>query len=448
MKLKGLVERIWALHRTLVSDGTDEALRLIGESMPEASGYGVETYSPGGPVWTWKAPERYVVHEAYLEIEGGDRIVDFNDNPLHLVSYSPPVDLSLTWEELVPHLHHSPERPGAIPWVFKYYDRDWGFCLPKERFDALPRDAVYRAVIRSEFLDGPKDGLAVGIGTVHPEGGPAEENPLLLICAHVCHPRQANDDAAGVAVAVEVARRLAVRRLPAGSMGVRFLFCPETIGSICYLSHHEDLIPRFQGGIFCEMLGNRNSLVLQRTRQDEHLLDRAARDRLKRRKKPFREGAFREVIVNDELVINGPGVDIPCISISRWPYPEYHTSDDSPDIIHEDMLEEGADVIEDIVRVYASDYRPRRTFRGPVFLSGHGLWVDWREDPEMNAIIDKMMMRFEGIETIFEIGEALGVDYWEAREIVERFRTRDLVEALPVSGGRRQPGQVAPIPGP
>lgn len=35
-----------------------------------------------------------------------------------------------------------------------------------------------------------------------------------LICAHICHPSQANDDAAGVAVAVEVMRRLALDPLP------------------------------------------------------------------------------------------------------------------------------------------------------------------------------------------------------------------------------------------
>jgi hypothetical protein len=29
--------------------------------------YKIETYEPLKPVWTWYVPERYVVHEAYLE---------------------------------------------------------------------------------------------------------------------------------------------------------------------------------------------------------------------------------------------------------------------------------------------------------------------------------------------------------------------------------------------
>lgn len=430
--LKSLVEAIYPLHRTLASDGTDEALEIIGAHLGEAADWRVERFPAGERAWTWRIPERWVVHEAFLEIEGGRRIADFADNPLHVVSYSEPVDRVLTWEELEPHLHVSDKRPRAIPWEFKFYERSWGFCLSKEIYDELPRDARYRAVIRSEFDADPARGLAVGVAVVPPQGPPADEPLELLVAAHVCHPMQANDDASGVATAVEVARRLLERPLPPGSMQVRFLFGPETIGSICYLSRHEDLIPRMRGAVFCEMTGNRNSLALQRTRQDDHLMDRIARDVLERRGLEFREGAFRQVIGNDEMVINGPGVNVPCISISRWPYDEYHTSDDTPDIIHEELLVEAADVVEEVVRLAATNYVPRRTFRGPVFLSGYGLWVDWREDFALNRALEQIMLRLEGDHSLYDIASELGLDYWVVRDYVERFRAHGLVEALPV----------------
>ncbi len=432
MTLKSLVTELWPLHRTLASDGTDEALRIVGERMPPLAGYEIETYAPGEPAWTWRVPERYVVHEAYLETEDGERVIDFRDNPLHLVSYSLSVDLVLSWEELERHLYYSPNRPHAIPWEFKYYERSWGFCLSKLQFDSLSRDDRYHAVIHSEFITDPDQGLRVGVATITPEGEKSGEAGEILICSHVCHPNQANDDIAGVVTAIEVARRLAEERLPQGSMSIRFLFCPETIGSICYLSHHEELIPRLKGGIFCEMTGNRNSIALQRSRQDNHLMDRIARDVLKRRGREFREGAFRDVIQNDEMVINGPGVNIPCISISRWPYDEYHTSDDNPDIIFEDMLVEAADVVEEIARISATNYVPRRNFRGPVFLSGYGLWVDWRVNRELNQAIEKIMLRFEGEHSVFEIAEEVGLEYWDTLEYVERFRAAGLVQNLPI----------------
>jgi aminopeptidase-like protein len=87
---------------------------------------------------------------------------------------------------------------------------------------------------------------------------------------------------------------------------------------------------------------------------------------------------------------------VPCISINRFPYDEYHTTDDNLDIMHEDMLVGAAETAEQIIRIYASNYIPKRTFRGPVFLSGNGLWVDWRENWALNRAIEKIMMRFEG----------------------------------------------------
>ena len=430
--LKPLLEQIYPLHRTLASEGTDHALRIVGEHMPPAAAYTIETYPPGTQVWTWRVPERYVVHEAYLETEDGRRVTDFADNPLHLVSYSLPVDRTLSWDELAPHLHYNEKRPHAIPWVFKYYQRDWGFCLPKEVYDALDRGARYRAVIRSEFVTDPGQGLRVGVGVVHPEGGAAPERGECIVCAHICHPMQANDDASGVASAVGLAQRLAANPLPPGSMSVRFLFCPETIGSIAYLAHHEDLIPRLKGGIFLEMTGNRGPLAWHHTRQHDHLLDRITHYVL--RTTHHVERPFAAFPPNDERVINGPGVNVPCISLNRWPYDEYHTSDDNPDIIHEDMLRGAAETAEAILRIYASNYVPRRTFRGPVFLSGYGLWVDWRENWELNRAIEKIMMLFEGDRTVFDIAQEVGLDYWTVWEYVERFRERGLVEALPVPG--------------
>ncbi|MBU1661335.1 MAG: DUF4910 domain-containing protein, partial [Chloroflexi bacterium] len=430
--LKDVLAEIMPLHRTLASDETDAALDIIGSYLPENAHYQIETYEPLKPAWTWYVPERYVVHQAYLETEDGQRILDFKDDPLHLVSYSLPTDLVLTWDELVPHLYYNEKRPHTIPWKFKYYDRDWGFCLPKNLFDTLPHDKKYHAVIDVEFVTDPEQGFKVATALLHPLGGAHAAAGEMFIMAHVCHPNQANDDAAGVVTALEVARRLAANPLPAGSMSVRFWFGPETIGTIAYLSQHEDLILRLRGGIFVEMTGNDNTIALQHTRQHTHMLDRVGGYVLKKRGGEFREGTFADIIANDERVLNGPGVNVPCLSISRFPYPEYHTSDDNLEIIHEDKLQEAADVIEEIIRIYATNYLPKRKFRGPVFLSGHGLWVDWQENWKLNRAIEKMMMRFEGKQSVFEIVDELELDYWETREYIERFRSKDLITALPL----------------
>ncbi len=428
--LKPILEELLPLHRTIVSDDMDKALEMLGAYLPESAQYEIETYPPGEKIWTWRVPERYVVHEAWLETESGERIVDFAENPLHIVSYSPPIDAELSWEELEPHLYFSEKRPDAIPWEFKYYERDWGFCLPKTLFDRMPRTQRYHAVIRSEFVADPRQGLRVGVGVLHPKGGASAESGEMIIQAHLCHPMQANDDLSGVVTALEVARRLAETPLPEGSMSVRFWFGPETIGSIAYLAHHEALIPRLKGGIFLEMTGNDNRLAWHHSRQRGHLLDRVTRFVLRGMETEERE--FAAAPANDERVINGPGVNVPCISLNRWEYEEYHTSDDNADIIREEKLLEAADVAEEIIRIYASNYYPKRTFKGPLFLSGYGLWVDWRENWALNRALEKIIMSLEGDLSVFDIAEAAGLDYWETRAYIEKLREKGLIRPLPI----------------
>ncbi len=430
--LKSVLAEFLHLNRTLASDDMDKTYDIIGSYMPDSTNFVTENYAPLTQAWTWKIPERYVVHEAYLETENGKRIVDFKDNPLHIISYSLPIDKILTWEELVPHLRYSEKRPNAIPWEFKYYERNWGFCLSKNIFDQLSRDKKYHAVIRSEFSTDPENGMKIAVGVLHPEGGPNHDAGEFIIQSHTCHPAQANDDGSGVVCEIELACRLAEKPLPAGSMSIRFWFGPETIGTVAYLANNENLIPNLRGGIFLDTTGNQNTLALQRTRQDNHLLDRIARHVISKQNKEFREGEFAQVAPNDERIINGPGVNVPCISLSRFPYPEYHTSDDNLNIIHEDLLLNVVDVAEEIVRIYASNYIPRRTFRGPVFLSGYGLWVDWRENWDLNRAIEKIMLKFEGNHSIFDIAEQVGLDYWAVREYVEKFRAGGLVKAFPI----------------
>jgi aminopeptidase-like protein len=301
--------------------------------------------------------------------------------------------------------------------------------LPKNTFDQLPRDGQYHAVIRSEFLKDP-GGFSVATGVVDPFGGKVESAGEIIISSHICHPMQANDDLSGTVTALGVAKRLTENPLPAGSMSVRFWFGPETIGTISYLAHHEDLIPKMKAGIFAEMTGNHNVIAWHHSWQHDHLLDKITAYVLG--KKQHLERVFADAPANDERVINGPGVNIPCISINRWPYDEYHSSDDNPDIIYEEMLQECVDIIEEIVRIFGSNYIPKRRYRGPIFLSRYGLYVDWQENWELNRALEKIMMMFDGNYSIFEIAQEIHLDYWMVREYVDRFKAKGLIESMPI----------------
>lgn len=460
------------LNRLLVSDGTDEALGFIASQMPMTAGPQVERYAPGAPAWTWTVPGRWVCDEARLTVSrGGERfeiVADADRHPLEVVAGSIPVDKTLTWTELGGHLRPGPERqPEALPWEFSYYEPTWGFCVPRRVYEALPRDAEYHALIRSHVRTGPHDGLAVAHGVVSgPDPAPGE----ILVVANVCHPYQVNDSITGAAVAVALAHRLTTVPLSPYSRRVRFLFCPETIGSIAYLAHHPEVVEAAHFGLFAEMLGTPGRLVLQKSRSasltcplcpghhHDDQLTAIAREALEAILGPENltwpaapdlqclddAGAwttlpFRDprAAMNDEIVLEMAGMTgrggilgygIPTVALSRYPYPEYHTSADTPEILSEDQMREALTVIERLVRVAAADYAPERTFAGPLFLSGHGLWVDWRTRPQMSAAIEQIMLRLTGGYAVSEIAREVGLSFQETRAWIERLRGKGLVQ--------------------
>jgi aminopeptidase-like protein len=58
--------------------------------------------------------------------------------------------------------------------------------------------------------------------------------------------------------------------------------------------------------------------------------------------------------------------------------------------------------------------------------------VDWRDNWELNRAIEKIMMRFEGDYSVFDIAEQVGLDYWMVRDYVEKFRVKGFVVSLPI----------------
>lgn len=439
-----LIRDLHMENRTIAGPGFQRALNRIAAEIDLT----IHEVPSGEDAWTWRIPNTWDVREAWFEADGV-RFADFAVHPLHVWSYSLPFRGRVTREELLRHLTTDPSRPTAIPFDFRYYERDWGFSLEHERLAELTA-AEYEVVIDTVEAAGA---LQVGECIV-----PGRSPDSVLVVAHLCHPGQANDDLAGVAVAVELAKRLEGTK---PRLTHRFLFVPEQIGTVAYLSRNEDLIESFRYGIFLEMLGIDQRLALQHSKRGQSAVDLAAQLALIESKLPYFEGRFLEVIVNDEQVLDGPGVDIPTISLSRamppvqiqglsapqfhtgLPYPQYHSSEDSPEILSEERLEEAAAVAQRTLEILDADLTPYRLYRGPVHLSRYGLWVDWRVDPELNEKMHHIMWCLEGDKTLSAIALETGLPFETVRSYIERFAATGLVAfADPaVVGASQTPGE-------
>lgn len=418
--MEQITETIWRLPRDIVSEGYDAALRALSNQLPMT----IHEYPTGSECWTWLVPEKWTCYEAYLETLDGQRLFAYADHPLHVVSYSLPFEGEVTREELFDHLHVHPRLPDAVPFIFKYYDRDWGLCCSQVQKAALT-DERYRVVIRTAFSYGT---LKVGEVVV-----PGQSPECIMLTAHLCHPHMVNDDLTGVVVGISVMRELLKRQNLRYTY--RFTIVPETIGSIAYLSRQSDLIPSLKGGLFLEMLGMEQPHALQESFAGDTEMDQCCRLALNRHDPEAWIGKFRTIIGNDERQYNAPGVRVPMLSLSRvlrpdepmYPYREYHSSHDTPDATSLDRLEESRDLVLRMIDTLEHNRVPVNNFQGEVFCTRYGLHIDWYTNPEGHRAFFNIMYLIDGTRTIADIADACDIAFESARSAIAELERHGLV---------------------
>ena len=67
-------------------------------------------------------------------------------------------------------------------------------------------------------------------------------------------------------------------------------------------------------------------------------------------------------------------VGIPSIQFSRAPFLEYHTAEDTPDIISRGELKDTVKAVYELIRDIERDFIPIPTYKGVPCLSRYGLW--------------------------------------------------------------------------
>jgi aminopeptidase-like protein/aminoglycoside N3'-acetyltransferase len=418
--MREMIETLWRLPRDIVSDGYDAALGALSTQVSMT----IHQFPTGTECFNWIIPEKWTCHEAWLETLAGSRIFAYSDHPLHVLSFSLPFEGEVTRAELLAHLHVHPRLADAIPFVFKYYERDWGLCCTQRQKAALTEER-YRVVIRTGFRYG-----TLNVGEVVAPGSTGES---MVLCAHLCHPGMVNDDLTGVAVGLDVMRVL-LRR---GGLRYtwRFLIVPETIGSVAWLSRHQALIPFLKGGIFVEMVGRDYPFALQLSLSGNAEIDQCAELAMKEHDPLAWTGAYRTVIGNDERQFNGPGVRVPMVSLSRilpsgareWPYREYHTSLDTPDLVSPKSLEESRDMLLAIIDTIEGNITPQNRFYGEAFCSRYGLHIDFFENLEAHQALFRVMDLIDGTRTLAEIARAADVSFAAVTDIARRLRNCGLV---------------------
>ena len=248
------------------------------------------------------------------------------------MSYSEPINRKMSLAELKEHIHTLPDHPNWIPYRTMYYDRSWAFCLSQNDLDCLP-EGDYRAYIDSSHTNG-----SLTYGEVVIPGTSGKE---VIFSSYVCHPSMCNDNLSGVTVLAKLAQRLLMETELRHTY--RFLFVPETIGSITWLSQNEKRLKRIIAGVAVTCVGNNDILTLKKSRQETSVSDMAMKNVLDE----IYNGHYRETyfspVGSDERQYCSQGIDLPIVTLMRskpGEFDEYHTSADNLDFMNRDSLEE------------------------------------------------------------------------------------------------------------
>jgi aminopeptidase-like protein len=352
---------LFPICRSITGDGVRATLDIVAEHVPLQ----LHEVPTGTEVLDWTIPQEWNIRDAWVKDAAGNRVVDFREHNLHVVSYSEPVRTRMSRAELAARVHTLPDRPDWVPYRTAYYDRTWGLCMSDNALRALP-DGEYEVCIDSTLDDG-----ALTYGEYVLDGSGDDE--VLLTC-HVCHPSLANDNLSGIALATFAAELL--RDLPLRHT-YRFLFIPGTIGSITWLARNEQNLDRIIAGLVLSGVGDRGAFTYKRSRRGDSLVDRAVEHVLGASGKPHAVLDFYPYGY-DERQFCSPGFNLPVGRLSRSPhgeYPEYHTSGDNLGFITPAALGESLATLLSIIAVLEHDGRFRNLSpKGEPQLGRRGLY--------------------------------------------------------------------------
>ena len=338
-------KKIFPICRSLTGAGVRKTLNIIKNEFPNLK---IKKAKSGTSVFDWKIPPEWNIRNAYILDKYNKKIIDFKINNLHLVGYSVPVKKTLFKNDLIKKLHSLPNQPNAIPYITSYYKKYWGFCVTHNyKLQLLKNYKVtdkFKVVIDSSF----KINGNLNYAELILKGKSKQE---ILISTYICHPSMANNELSGPIVSMALIDYFRKKKL---NKTLKFIFIPETIGSITYLYKNlEKLKFNIVGGYNLSCIGDERNYSCMFTKYGNTISDYSLISAYKKLKIKYLVYSFLER-GSDERQYNSPGIDLPIASIFRSKYgtfPEYHTSLDNFNLVTKRGLRGGFNVAKEAISI-------------------------------------------------------------------------------------------------
>jgi len=419
--MEQMFDRLWPLNRSLTGNGVDKTFDIISEIVDLK----YHDFPSGSKVFDWRIPKVWNVNEAYIIDPNGKKICDFEKNNLHLVGYSHPVNKSISLEELKKYLYSLPELPDAIPYITSYYEKRWGFCISHNELETLP-DGSYKVFIDSKLSDG---NMIVADSVLR---GESEEE--ILLSTYTCHPSMANNELSGMLVTAYLYDEL--KKIDNRYFTYRFVFGPETIGSIAYLSKFgEEIKENILGGFVITCVGDNGPFTFKKSKIENGFINTITHHVLEHHSK----GNFRSIdffpMGSDERQYSSPAFNFDIASLMRTMYgryKEYHSSLDNKNFISFDALNQSKEMYLKVLKAIELNFKYLNLNpHGEPHLGSRGLYpsIGTRKvkDIELEKIL-YVLNYSDGNVPLIDIAKKMGLSILEFESTIDILIKKNLLK--------------------
>ena len=416
---------LFPICRSITGNGTLKTLKIIKKNFPNLKIIKVKS---GTRVFDWKVPNEWNIKDAYITDKFNKKIVSFKKNNLHLVGYSKPLSKILSKKKLFQHIYSLPDKPNAIPYVTSYYKKQWGFCIThrqKLKFDKkYKKSDMFKIIINSNFNS--KGNLSYGELIL--KGKSKQE---ILISTYICHPSMANNELSGIMVSMGLIDYFS--KINNLQKTLRFIFIPETIGSITYLSKNLSYLKQnVIGGYNLSCIGDERQHSCMFSKYESSPSDESLVEAYKKLKVKYKTYSFLKR-GSDERQFNSPGVDLSISSIFRskyGEYPEYHTSLDNFNVVTFKGIKGGFEVAKTAINILLKKIIPENKILCEPQMSKRGMYPTISRNKQ--DITTKTYMNFlqyaDGKNSLKKISKLINISEDMAVKVYSRLKKKKLLK--------------------
>ena len=120
-------------------------------------------------------------------------------------------------------------------------------------------------------------------------------------------------------------------------------------------------------------------------------------------------------------------------SIQRYPFPYYHTSYDTPDILNADLIVEALTISDFFIEILERDYVPSYRNLMQPWLTRHGLYFDQSVNPQHFQKLNNLaVFNIDGCRSVTELALLSELPFGLLHEYLEKFVKLDLIGKRPI----------------